>query len=576
LHIMDTYPKEIALERRQLENMQTSDASYSTLKKSIEEKQQSLDNAIKEIKEYNQEKYNSLSPADKNLHHKAFVTNVNDPDYHKLETLTYEDNGTARELKVPKGDLLHQFREDVNTGNLPTISWLAAPENLSDHPSSAWYGAWYVSEVMDILTKNPEVWKKTIFILTYDENDGYFDHVPPFVAPHSGRPETGKASGGMDTRVEYVTAKQEAERKGFPIPYDRESPIGLGYRVPLVIASPWTRGGYVNSEVFDLTSTLQFLENFLNQKTGKNIHESNISEWRRCICGDLTSVFRTSGEEPADNLDFIVRQPFMESVYSAKFKKLPTDFKALTLAEIEVFKKDPYASPYMPIQEKGIRPSCGLNYQLYAEGQLNRGKESFDVRFEASDEIFGKSSLGSPFNVYASRYRQKGKDGTSVIDLKTWAFAVKPADYLEASWPLKDFENNIYHLCIYGPNGFFRELRGSAEDPGVGIRCAYQRLALQKNKLTGNIEMHFSNQTKKSYRILITDNAYKSGAISKTLGPANAGGSDLVVPIDLSKHYGWYDFSVRVEGLDKFEKRFAGRVETGSSSFSDPYMGRVV
>ena len=69
---------------------------------------------------------------------------------------------------------------------------------------------------MDILTKNPEVWKKTIFILTYDENDGYFDHVPPFVAPHSGRAETGKAFRRMDTRVEYVTAKQEAEQKRFP------------------------------------------------------------------------------------------------------------------------------------------------------------------------------------------------------------------------------------------------------------------------------------------------------------------------------------------------------------------------
>jgi phospholipase C len=263
----------------------------------------------------------------------------------------------------------------------------------------------------------------------------------------------------------------------------------------------------------------------------------------------------------------------MESVYSAKFKKLPTDFKALTPAEIEVFKKDPYASSYMAVQEKGIRPSCGLNYQLYADGKLNREKESFDIRFEASDAVFGKSSLGSPFNVYAGRYRQTGKDGSAFIDLKTWAFVVKPADQLEASWPLNEFEKNIYHLCIYGPNGFFREYMGTAEDPEIQVRCVYQEL--QKNKLTGNIEIHFSNPSDKAYQVLITDNAYKSPAINKTL-PGKTGHADLIIPVDLSRQYGWYDFTIRVGGLDKFEKRYAGRVETGRSGFSDPFMGRVV
>ncbi len=107
--------------------------------------------------------------------------------YHELTTLKYKDGDTEREVNIPKGDILHQFREDVKSGSLPTVSWLVAPEKFSDHPSSAWYGAWYVSEVLDILTQNPEVWKKTIFILTYDENDGYFDHVPPFVAPNPTR-----------------------------------------------------------------------------------------------------------------------------------------------------------------------------------------------------------------------------------------------------------------------------------------------------------------------------------------------------------------------------------------------------
>ena len=75
-----------------------------------------------------------------------------------------------------------------------------APEAFSDHPRSAWYGAWYIAEALDILTRNRDVWKKTVFILTYDENDGYFDHVPPFQAPHPTKPETGIVSKGVDAR----------------------------------------------------------------------------------------------------------------------------------------------------------------------------------------------------------------------------------------------------------------------------------------------------------------------------------------------------------------------------------------
>ncbi len=127
-------------------------------------------------------RYNQLSDHEKALHHAAFVTNAGDPDFHALDSLSFESEGQSHSMKVPAGDVLYQFRKDVNEGKLPTVSWLSAPEKFSDHPSSAWFGAWYISEIMDILTKNPEVWKKTIFILTYDENDGYFDHAPSFVA----------------------------------------------------------------------------------------------------------------------------------------------------------------------------------------------------------------------------------------------------------------------------------------------------------------------------------------------------------------------------------------------------------
>lgn len=316
--------------QKKIAALPAGDAHIDHWKKQLKEMQVYLDAVKKEKETYKAGQFEKLSEREKSLHQKAFTTNVNDPDYHQLTTLTYDDNGTKREMRVPKGDVLHQFRDDVTNGKLPTVSWLTAPENFSDHPSSAWYGAWYVSEVLDILTQNPEVWKKTIFILAYDENDGYFDHVPPFVAPNPHKPDSGAVSKGIDTRVDFVTEEQEKERNGFPDKFERESSIGLGYRVPLVIASPWSKGGYVNSEVFDHTSTLQFLEKFLSNKTGKKVAEPNISAWRRTICGDLTSVFRPYHGEKIASPVFVKKDPFVESIHKAQFKKLPNDYKLLT------------------------------------------------------------------------------------------------------------------------------------------------------------------------------------------------------------------------------------------------------
>jgi phospholipase C len=347
-HQLETLPSAIDDLKKKIAALPDGDPAIKPLRKQLNEMKNGLA-AIKSNEEILQPgRFDQLSEQEKTIHKKAFDTNVNDPDYHELEKISYNDNGVDRELLVPKGDVLHQFRHDVKNGKLPTVSWLSAPANFSDHPSSAWYGAWYVSEVLDILTQNPELWKKTIFILTYDENDGYFDHVPPFTAPHSHKPGTGAVSKGIDTRAEFVTLEQELARNDFPEKFDRENSIGLGFRVPMVIASPWSKGGWVNSEVFDHTSTLQFLETFLNKKTGKKIHEDNISDWRRTICGDLTTVFRPYYHEKIATPAFLPRNSFLEGIHKAQFKASPSDYKLLTGAEIERLNGDTYSSPYMP------------------------------------------------------------------------------------------------------------------------------------------------------------------------------------------------------------------------------------
>jgi phospholipase C len=148
------------------------------------------------------------------------------------------------------------FEDDARRDRLPTVSWIIAPAAQSEHPH---YlpdaGADFVASKIEAIASNPKVWAKTVFILNYDENDGLFDHVPPPTPP----------SGTAD---EFAAGL----------------PIGAGFRVPCIIVSPWTIGGWVAGETFDHTSCLRFLE----RVTG--VREPNISAWRRRTFGDLTSA----------------------------------------------------------------------------------------------------------------------------------------------------------------------------------------------------------------------------------------------------------------------------------------------
>ena len=534
-------------------------------KKEIEWIKKQLAINAEDQKNYTKEKFEQLPQREKDLHQKAFVTNRNDPDYHQLTSITYKDGDTTREVKIPKGDILHQFRQDVNSKQLPTVSWLVAPACYSDHPGSAWYGAWYISEVMDILTKNPEVWKKTVFILTYDENDGYFDHIPPFVVPHPDKKDTGAVSPKINTAVEYVADKSQQSIKD----QARESSIGLGYRVPMVIASPWSRGGWVNSEIFDHTSSLQFLEKFLSHKLGKKIEESNISEWRRTICGDLTSAFRPYNGEKINNPAFLQHDEFIKSIHQAQFKNPPSNFKRLSPEEIAKINKDPHASGLMAVQEQGIRSACALPYELYADGAFNKDKGSFDITMKAGNKLFGPSSAGSAFHVYApGKYKDE--------EVRAWSYTVAAGDQLTGNWPIDDFENDQYHLRVYGPNGFFREFIGDKNDPAIDVIASYEQNKKNEKQFTGNIALKLNNRDAKAQVIEVTDNAYKTGKRTGTLSAAGTKNGELNIIINTTKSYGWYDFSVRIKGDTLFEKRYAGRVETGKSSKTDPLMGKTV
>jgi phospholipase C len=160
------------------------------------------------------------------------------------------------------------FQTDCAAGTLPQVSWVLAPLVQSEHPPApVEYGQYASAQVFQALTSNPGLWAKTALFITHDENGGFFDHLVPPTAP-------------AGTAGEFVTVN--------PLPADAAGvagPIGLGFRVPLLIASPFAKGGFVSSNVFDHTSLLRFLE------TRFGAEVPNLSAWRRSVTGDLTSAF---------------------------------------------------------------------------------------------------------------------------------------------------------------------------------------------------------------------------------------------------------------------------------------------
>jgi phospholipase C len=559
-NLIATLPASIDVLKEKLKGMDPADAATKKLQEELIDKETWLSRAKEGIDKYTAANFEKLSQREKNLHEKAFSINKNDPHYRELDTLHYEDGNMQREMKVPKGDVLQQFRQDVDNNVLPTVSWIVGPENFSDHPGAPWYGAWYVSEVMDILTNKPEVWKKTIFILCYDENDGYYDHVPPFAAPNPADKNSGKVSEGIDAGVEFVTLEQDMKK--YDQKHARENSIGLGYRVPLVIASPWSRGGVVCSQVFDHTSIIQFIEKFVNQKFNKNIEETNISRWRRAVCGDLSSVFSPYNEEKPNKLLPATKEQFIESIHNAKFKKDPFGYKPLSAAEIKNINERQNADGIMPVQEKGMKPACAIPYELYAGGQFIPTDKIFKIKMAAGNENFGLDAAGAAFQSYAHFEN----------DMQTRSYAVAAGKALEDEWTIDKFPGAVYHFSLHGPNGFFREFKGGAADPAIAIDLAYEKSKPGQKKLTGNIIVTGKQAKSNNVVITITDNAYRMGMHSLMV-KGQAPGS---ITLDLSKSFGWYDFTVRVAGYPNFGQRFAGHVETGQQSFTDPFMGGVV
>ena len=330
-----------------------------------------------------------------------------DPLYDNARTGTQAKNTPDGE-PAPFFDIL---RSDVQNGTLPQVSWIVAPEAFSEHPNwPANYGAWYVAKVLDALTSDPDVWAKTVLFLTYDENDGFFDHrVPPYpnVGALNGR-STVSTANELYTGTHGVTG-----------------PYGLGVRVPMTVISPWSVGGWVCSETFDHTSLIRFME------TRFGVAEPNITPWRRTVCGDLTSAFDFSkSPSPAPTISVDT------SGYAPPDKTRHTSYVPT-----------PPNRQSLPTQEEGVRPARPVGYVVSVDLGVSKDALRFSIK--------NRGSLGA--HLQARSRTVKGAP---------FSYTVGAGHDLEPTLRA----SGRYDVSFHGPNGFFRRFSGTTKAPLLRVK----------------------------------------------------------------------------------------------------------
>ncbi|WP_435223257.1 phosphocholine-specific phospholipase C [Streptomyces sp. Tue6028] len=413
----------------------------------------------------------------------------------------YDKARTGTDARKGEG-FFDQLKADVKGGKLPQISWIVAPEAFTEHPNwPANYGAWYIAQVLDALTSAPEVWAKTALFITYDENDGFFDHLVPPYPPQSA------AQGKSTVDVGPDLFKGDAGHAA--------GPYGLGQRVPMLVVSPWSKGGYVCSETLDHTSVIRFME----RRFG--VHEPNISPWRRAISGDLTSAFDFSRRDTKP-----VALPDTEGYRPPDHDRHPD------------YVPTPPANPALPKQERGSRPARPLKYAPLVDGAADTAAGTFTLTFGSG------AKAGAAFLV-TSGNRTDGP----------WTYTTEAGRTVSDTWN-SAYSNGSYDLTVHGPNGFLRTFKGPGRTAGPEVTARH---------VGDEVELTFSNKGSGTVTLKLTDGY---GARPRSFKVRS--GVTVKHTVDLRSSKRWYDLTVVSDADAGFLRRFAGHVENGRPGVSDP------
>lgn len=440
---------------------------------------------------------------------------------------------------MPDGGFLSSFKEDIAQGQLPQVSWMVAPAIYSEHPgpSSPVQGAWYIQEVLNALTENPEIWSQTVLLVNFDENDGFFDHMPSPSAPSKNALGImqGKTTLTEDAlSYEYAThAKASSGQPNFTDPKISNGigVYGPGIRVPMYVISPWSRGGWVNSQVFDHSSVIRFLE----QRFG--VFEPNISPYRRAVCGDLTSAFN-------------FQRPNQFPVQELMGKKSKSEADAIRAAQNALPQVTRPLNQTYPRQEMGVRLSRALPYILHTSAKVDPISNTIKLLFSNT------GSHAAVFHVY---------DKLNLDEIPR-RYMVEAGKQLDDDWLSK---NGQYDLWVLGPNGFHRAFTGNLNQKLQIESLPEIRICVED--CIAHISLKVRHDAKTKSTLLVKANAY----LPDQSWRLETHKHEVELAWDMSKFGGWYDFTVTMQDDASFSRRFAGRIETNQDSFSDPYMGYV-
>jgi phospholipase C len=386
--------------------------------------------------------------------------------------------------------VLAQFIADCAAGTIPRVSWVVAPYEYSEHPSaSPSYGAHYVRTVLEALMSNQALWESTALFVTYDEHDGYFDHVLP------GSPETSVTNefiGGL--------------------------PIGFGPRVPMIICSPWTRGGFVDSNSYDHTSMLRFLE------TWTGVAVPNLTAWRRSVTGDLTAAFDFA------NPDFSV-------------PALPDTVPLITQSDQEksfpAVAPPPEGTQAMPAQETGTRPHRPTQLMPHADVTVSRSA------FTVTATMTNTGQVGVSLFAFPDKYETATATPFTVVNGASKAY----------TWTAAKKNKYGYAFSIYGPDGFVRSFAGDIVPASTTTGQIPRVAAAPVTGSVPSLQLTLANDGTAAVTYTLTANEY--AGTNQTVAVGAQGAASVTWPVDSD---GYYDVVITANTTDGFTRRYAGRV----------------
>jgi phospholipase C len=272
--------------------------------------------------------------------------------------------------------------------------------------------------------------------------------------------------------------------------------------------------------------------------------EPNISAWRRAVCGDLTSAFN-----------------FGHAKDDAFFQSLPSTV-ALANRARALPKRTTPADPTslaLPQQDMGLRPSRALPYELHVHSRVR--SHAARQSGPTVDLVFANTGRAAAvFHVY---------DRLRLGELPR-RYTVEAGKRLKGQW--QPGPNGTYDLWVLGPNGFHRHFTGNAQ------------LALGDDRARPDVEVGYDADSRELVIKLVNEggapcvftlqpNAYFNATAGAVQSVVARGEHRITRSLQSSAN--WYDFTVKVHKLQGYSRRFAGRLENGLPSLSDPAMGGV-